>query len=169
MADATTIRPAFSSWPRFNALLREALRGLSTEQLAFQPSAERWPRWASVGHIACQRVSGLCGFLGEPGAETTPFPNALYNCPGDEDLENVLSADDLVHALNSTFVIVERCLDAWTLDTLDTEIRRSFGAEEWVGSRGSVIQRAFAHDLTHIAEVNEIFGLAGLRPIQLWD
>jgi len=164
-----TIRAAFSSWPRYNALLREAVRGLTEPQLAFRPAADRWPLWASVGHTACQRVSGLCGLLGEPGAETTPFPNALYNCPGDEDLENVLTAEDLVRALDSTFLIVERCLDSWTLDTLDAEIRRSFGADQWVGTRGAVIQRTFAHDLTHIAEVNEIFGLAGLPKIELWD
>ena len=168
MAQAT-IRSAFSSWPRYNALLREAVRDLTDQQLAFQPSVERWPLWASIGHTACQRVSLICGLAGEPGAESTPFPNALYNCPGDEDLENVLHATELVRALDSTFLIVEQCLDRWTFDTLEDEIQRTFDSEKWFGTRGSVIQRAFAHDISHIAEVNEIFGLAGLTKIELWD
>ena len=165
----SAIRPAFRSWPKYNSLIREAVRGLSAEQLAFQPSPERWPFWASVGHMACQRVSGLCGLVGERGAESTPFPNALFNCPGDEDLDHVLTADDLVHALDSTFAIIERCLDTWAIDTLDNEIRRSFGAEEIVFTRGSILQRTLAHDLTHIAEVNEILRLLELPGIALWD
>lgn len=46
------------------------------------------------------------------------------------------------------FRIIERCLDTWTLDMLDEEIRRAFGDDdEWVHTRGAVIQRVFAHDV----------------------
>jgi hypothetical protein len=114
-------------------------------------------------------VSWLCGFAGEPGAEATPFPNALYNCPGDEDLEHVLTAEALVEALDSTFRIVEGCLDRWTIATLDEEIRRQFGAEEWVHTRGFVVQRVFAHDIYHLVELNEILPKAGLPQIDLWN
>jgi hypothetical protein len=114
-------------------------------------------------------VSWLCGFAGEPGGETTPFPDALHFCPGDEDLEHSLSAGDLVQALDSTFRIVEACLDRWTLDMLEEEIRRQFETEQWVYSRGAVIQRVFAHDVYHCAELNEIFGIAGLPQMDLWD
>ena len=131
--------------------------GLTDEQLAMTPSPDRWPMWATVGHLACQRVFWLCDFAGEPGAETTPFTNAAYNCPGDDDLDHVLDAEALVEALNSTFRIVETCLDRWTLDTLDEEIRRSWETEEErVYIRGSVIQRVFAHDVYHCAELNEM-------------
>jgi hypothetical protein len=164
-----TIRPAFIDWPRYDRRLREVVATLTEGQLAIRPSPERWPLWATIGHTACQRVSWLCGFAGEPGAETTPFPDALYSCPGDEDLEHVLSAEQLVEALDSTFRIVEGCLDRWTADMLDEEIRRAFGDEEWVHTRGSVIQRVFAHDVYHCAELNEALGLAGLPQIDLWD
>jgi len=164
-----SIRPAYSVWPHYNRRLGEAVVSLTDEQLAVQPSPERWPLWATVGHTACQRVSWLCGFAGEPGAETTPFPDALHVCPGDEDLEHVLSAEALVAALDSTFRIVERCLDHWTVDMLDDQIRRTFGEQEWVHSRGWVIQRVFAHDVYHCAELNEALGLAGLPQIKLWD
>ena len=163
------IRPAYSNWPRYNRVLREAVAGLTDEQLAVRPSPDRWPIWATVGHTACQRVSGLCGFGGEPGAESTPFPNALYYCPGDEDLETFLDADALVEALDSTFRIVENCLDRWALDSLDEEIHRTFGQEEWVGTRGSVIQGAFVHDIWHSAELNETLSALGLAPIDFWS
>jgi hypothetical protein len=142
---------------------------MTDDQLAITPLPGRWPIWASVGHAACQRVSWLCGFAGEPGADTTPFPNALYECPGDEDLEHVLSPDALAAALDSTFRIVERCLDQWTPAMLEEEIRQRFDAEETVYTRGAVIQRVFAHDVYHCAELNEILARAGLPQIEIWD
>ena len=165
----TTIRSAYSKWPDYHRALRDVIAGLTDEQLATSPSPERWPMWATVGHLACQRVSWLCGFLGEPGAETTPFPNALHSCPGDEDLEHVLSAVQLADALDSTFLIVGSCLDRWTFDMLDEEIRRTFEADEWVYTRGSAIQRVFAHDVYHSAELNEMLATLGLPLIDLWD
>jgi hypothetical protein len=164
-----TIRPAYSNWPYYNQQFRDVVAGLNEEQLALQPSPERWPLWATIGHAACQRVSWLCGFAGEPGGDATPFPDALYRCPGDEYLEPTMNADELVAALDSTFGIVERCLDRWTLDMLGEEIRRTSGDEEMVYTRGAVIQRVFAHDVYHCAEVNEILAGARLPLIDLWD
>ena len=164
-----TIRSAFGTWPRYDRALRDVVATLTEEQLAIRPSPERWPIWASIGHLACQRVSWLCGFAGEPGAETTPFPNALYECPGDEYLEPTMDADALVAALTSTFAIVEGCLDRWTLAMLDEEIRRTFGEEESVHTRGWVLQRAFSHDVYHVAELNETLGAAGLPQVDLWS
>ena len=63
-----SIRPAFSKWPDYNRSLRDVVATLGDEQLATQPSPERWPLWASIGHLACQRVFWLCDFAGEPGA-----------------------------------------------------------------------------------------------------
>jgi uncharacterized damage-inducible protein DinB len=163
------IRPAYSKWPDYNEALSDAVAALTDEQLALRPSPQRWPLWATVGHAACQRVFWLCDFAGEPGAETTPFTNAAYNCPGDDDLEHVLSAGVLVEALDSTFRIVESCLGRWTLDMLDEEIRRPEWDDSWVHTRGSVIQRVFSHDVYHSAELNETLGIAGLPQIVLWD
>ena len=163
-----TIRPAYSKWPDYNRALRVVVASMTEEQLAIQPSPERWPLWATVGHLACQRVFWLCDFAGEPGAETTPFTDAGHDCPGDDDLEHVLSADAIVESLDSTFRIVERCLDRWTLDMLDEEIRRPDYGPDWVHTRGSVIQRVFAHDIYHSAELNESVGKDGLL-IDIWD
>ena len=165
----TTIRPAYITWPQTNRRLRDVVAKMTDEQLALRPSPERWPLWATVGHAACQRVFWLCDFAGEPGAKTTRFTNAAYNCPGDDDLEHVLDADALAEALDSTFVIVESCLDRWTLEMLSEEIRHP----EWRGApahtRGEIIQRVFMHDVSHIAELNETLGVRGLPQVDLWS
>jgi hypothetical protein len=164
-----TTRPAYGNWPRYNQALRSIVAALTDEQLAIKPAPERWPLWATVGHAACQWISSLCGFAGEPGADTTPFPDALHRCPGDECLEPPMSAGELAGALESTFRTVEHVLDTWTVDMLDEEIRRSFGESEWVYTRGSVIQRVFAHDVYHSAELNESLAVAGLDLVSFWD
>jgi hypothetical protein len=164
-----TIRSAYSKWAQYNQRLRDVVAAMTDEQLAMRPSPERWPLWATVGHTACQRVFWLCDFAGEPGAETTPFTNAGYDCPGDDDLEHVLGPAALADALDSTFRIVESCLDRWTLDMLDEEIRRDDFGEGWVHTRGSVLQRVFSHDVWHSAELNETLAAAGLTQIDLWD
>ena len=164
-----TIRPAYSKWPDYERRLRDVVAALTDEQLAIQPSPERWPLWASVGHLACQRVFWLCDFAGEPGADTTPFTNAAYNCPGDDDLDHPLDAEALVEALDSSFRIVEHCLDRWTFGMLDEEIRRTWGTEDRVHLRGWVLERVFTHDVWHCAELNEALGSAGLPQIDLWD
>jgi uncharacterized damage-inducible protein DinB len=166
---AATIRPAYQMWPQYQQRLRDAVASLTEEQLAIQPSPERWPLWATIGHLACQRVFWLCVFGGESGVETTPFPNSAFHCPGDDDLDDVWSADRLAGALDATFRIVESCLDAWTLEILDEEIRRPEWDASWVHTRGSVLQRVFSHDIWHTAEVNEAPGTAGLPQIDLWD
>jgi uncharacterized damage-inducible protein DinB len=165
-----SIREAFSVWPHYNRRLGELVGTLTDEQLALCPSPERWPLWATVGHLACQRVFWLCVFAGEPGAETTPFPDSGHCCPGDEDLENFLDGPALAAALDSSFRIVERCLEHWTMDMLAEEIRlrgEDHGPDR-VHSRGWVLQRVFSHDVYHCAELNETLGALGLPQIDLW-
>lgn len=164
-----TLRAAFGSWPRLNRELRDAVAPLSDADLAQSLGPGRWPLWAVVGHLACQRVFWLCDFAGEPGAETTPFTNATWSCPGDEDLVNVLSAEQLVDALDSTFAVVERVLDTWTFASLDDVIDHSDWDSDWVHSRGFVIDRVHAHDLWHAAEANEILTGIGRAPIDPWE
>jgi hypothetical protein len=166
---ATTIRSAFATWPQHNSRLRDVVAAMSAANLAIQPTPERWPLWASIGHLACQRVFGLCDVLGEPGKESTPFPNAAYNCPGDDDLEHVLSAGELAAALDTTFVIVERCLDTWTLEMLDEVIAHPEWGPDWVNTRGFTLQRAYSHDIYHIAELNEALSANGLPLVDLWE
>jgi len=164
-----TIRSAYSNWPAYNTSIRDVVAGLTDEQLALRPTPERWPLWATIGHLACQRVSWLCGVAGEPGAETTPFPDALHRCPGDEYLEPTMTAGKLADAIDSTFRIVEGCLERWTIEDLDEVIRDDSEPEPWVHTRGSIIQRVFAHDVYHAAELNESLARAGLLLVDFWD
>lgn len=164
-----TIRPAFASWPNHHRRLRDRVATLTEEDLALRPSADRWPLWASIGHLACQRVFGLCDVALAPGAAASPFPNAGYDCPGDDDLETIWTGPQLVAALDATFEIVEWCLDNWTLDDLAEVIRHDDWGAGWDRTRGETLQRAYAHDVWHVAELNEALGAVGLEQVDFWS
>jgi len=164
-----SIRSAYPNWPMVNQRLRSVVESLTDEQLLLKPSPDRWPMWATVGHLACQRVFALCDFAGEPGAEATPFPNAAWDCPGDDDLENVLGSAQLVAALDSTFTIVERVLDSWTLASLDEVLRRPEWDDSRVRTRGELMQRTYAHDVWHCGELNDTLSRNALPLIDIWE
>ena len=41
--------------------------------------------------------------------------------------------------------------------------------DDWVHTRGSVLQRVFSHDLYHCGELSQTLGIAGLPQIDPWD
>lgn len=166
---AGALRLAFATWPHLNDRLMRAVSGLTAEQLALQPSPGQWPLWATLGHLACQRVFWLCDFAGVPGKETTPFTNAAYDCPGDDDLENVLGPEELAAALDSTFAIVERCLDTWEVGSLPESIRRPEFGPDWVMGRGEVLGRTFAHDVWHAGQLSLTLSAHGLGRVDVWS
>jgi DinB superfamily len=163
------IRSAYGNWPEQNRRLVAAVGRLTDEQLLLKPAPDRWPLWASIGHLACQRVFWLCDFAREPGAGTTRFTNAGWNCPGDDDLENVLTSAELVDSLDSTFAIIEGCLDRWSLESLDEIISHPEWDDARAHSRGWVLQRVFSHDVWHAAELNEALTAKGWPLLDFWD
>lgn len=164
---AKTIRPFYDMWPQYNRRLRELVATLTDEQLAIRPSPDRWPIWATVGHTAGVRVYWLCQMIGEPGLETTPFTDPADN-GWEDDLDHPRGADELVEALDSTWRLVERCLDRWTPDMLPDEFSREYSGERQVHTRGSILQRLLSHDAYHCGELSQTLGLHGLPQIDLW-
>lgn len=155
-------------WPQYNRRLREVIGAMTAEQLAIRPSVDRWPIWATVGHTAGMRVYWLCDVIGEPGAETTPFANAGDDAGWEDDLDQPRGAGELVEALDSTWRLVERCLDRWTPDMLADQIHRDFRGQDQVHTRGSILQRLFSHDAYHCGELSQTLGIHGLPQIDLW-
>ena len=82
-------------------------------------------------------------------------------CPGDDDLEHVFGSGDLVDA------IVLWSIDTWTLDDLQEVI--SHPGEDRRHTHGWVLQRVFAHDVSHVTELNETLGRQGLAQVDLWE
>ena len=164
----SSIRLPYDRWPQYNRRLRDVIAAMSPDQLAIRPAPDRWPIWATVGHTAGSRVYWLCEVVGEPGLEATPFRDLASGIGWEDDLDHPRDADELVDALDTTFAIVEGCLDRWTVSMLTDEVRRPFGGTIQVHTRASILQRLFSHDAYHCGELSQTLGIHGLPQIDLW-
>jgi len=163
-----TIRPFYDRWPQYNRRLSEVVGAMTDEQLAIQPAPDRWPIWATVGHTVAARVYWLCGIVGEPGAETTPWADPVNDEGWEDDLTHPRTAEELVGAIGSTWAIVDGVLDRWTPEMLGGDIERLYGETRQVHSRSSILQRLLTHEAYHCGELSQTLGIAGLPQIDLW-
>jgi len=162
-----SIRLFYDRWPPYNHRLAEVVGAMTDEQLAIRPASKRWPICATVGHTVGARVYWLCGFFGAPGAETTPWPDPINDLGWEDDLDHPRSPAELVAAIDSTWAIVDGCLDRRTPEMLGETVVRVYGDQPQVYSRSSVLQRMLTHDAYHCGEPSETLGIAGLPQIDL--
>jgi uncharacterized damage-inducible protein DinB len=164
----STIRPFYEGWGIYNDRIVEVIREMSADQLGVRPAPDRWPIWATVGHTAGSRVFWLCGILGEPGAESTPFPDPIDEPGWEDDLDSPRGSDELVFALESTWEIVDHCLGRWTVESLGDRFSRTTEAGTRWHTRQSVLLRLLSHDAYHCGEMSQTLGIHGLAQIDLW-
>jgi uncharacterized damage-inducible protein DinB len=153
-------------WPQYNRRLREVVAPMTDEQLAIRPAPDLLPIWATVGHTAAMRVYWLCEVVGESGAKATPFAGEIADWA--DDLDHPRGAGELVDALDSTFRIIEACLDGWTMDMLDAEVHRDYQGTVQVHTRASILQRLLTHEAWHCGELSQTLGIHDLPQIDLW-
>jgi len=162
-----SVAPIFEGWQKIHAHLINRLPNLGPEELQLRASADGWPVWAMVSHLAAARVFWLCGILKEPGAETTPFPD-----PFDEGWEDRLDvprrSDELMFAVQSTWRIVESCLERWTPDMLAETFPRIYADRVQLHTRQSVLTRLVMHDAFHCGEASLLVGIHALASMDPW-
>ncbi|MEA2633382.1 MAG: hypothetical protein QOH92_149 [Chloroflexota bacterium] len=161
------VAPFYDGWRFTNDRLIERIGALSPEQLALRASPDLWPIWAIAAHTAMARVYWLCDVCKEPGAERTPFTNAADE-GWEDDLTHPRGPAELVPALESTWTIVEDCLDRWTPEILQGEFRRVKNGEIQIHTRQSVLMRLLTHDAYHCAEIGQTLGMHGLPEVDIW-
>jgi len=162
------VEAVYEGWRRVQDRLDVRLPGMSDEQLSLRASAESWPVWAIVAHIAGTRVYWLCSVCGEPGIESTPFTD-----PGNEGWEDRLDvprgAGELLLALRSSWAIVDSCLTSWKPEMLQVAFERTRNGEVQHHTRHSVLTRLVMHDSFHAGEVSLLLGLNGLPSLDPWE
>lgn len=163
-----SIAGLYRLWPQYNGRLVEAIRPLTDEQLKLRISPDNFPIWALAAHTAGTRVYWLCGVFREKGAETTPFTDPQSGFGWEDEPDHPRSAAELVGALESSWRIVEGCLQRWTVPMLDEEFVRESGGRKSVHTRQSVLMRMLTHDAFHSGEISQLLGAHGLGEIDLW-
>jgi uncharacterized damage-inducible protein DinB len=167
MRKLENVAPFFDGWRFTNDRLVQRIGALSGGELDLKPAPDFWPIWATTAHVAGARVYWLCGFLEERGADRTPFPDP--NGDGwEDDLSHPRQAPELVVALESSWRIVEQCLERWTPEMLQDEFRRERDGKIQILTRQSVLMRLLTHDASHVGEISQTLGVHGLAEIDLW-
>lgn len=162
-----SLAPFYDGWQFVNDRLVERIGELSPQELALRAAPELWPIWAITAHTAGVRPYWLCQIFKEPGAERTPFTDPT-GMGWEDDLGHPREASELVSALQSTWAIVEGCLDRWTPATLQDEFRRENNGQVEIHTRESVLIRLLTHDAYHCAEIAQTLGMHGLDEVDIW-
>ena len=158
----------YPDWPQYAARLTEAVKDLTADQLAHRVGPDHAPIWALAAHVAGARVFWLCGVFDEPGAERTPFPDPLSGIGWEDDESHPRSGDELAWALESSWAVVQGCLERWSVDDLGTTASRVRNGVTQRHSRASVLNRLHSHDAFHAGEISQLLGQHGLGSIDLW-
>jgi uncharacterized damage-inducible protein DinB len=161
------LAPFYDGWRFANERLIQRVGELSPEQLALRASPELWPIWAITAHTAGVRPYWLCQIFKEPGAERTPFIDPTGE-GWEDDLTHLRQASELVSALQSTWTIVEDCLNRWTPAMLQDEFRREINGQVQIHTRQSVMMRLITHDAYHIGEIAQALGMHGMEEVDIW-
>jgi uncharacterized damage-inducible protein DinB len=167
MTTQNSVAPFYDGWRYAQERLVERIGELSPEQLQLRVAPHLWPIWAIAAHTAGVRPYWLCHVFKEPGAERTPF-NDPSGEGWEDDLSHPREADELVFALQSTWTIVEDCLDRWTPDMLQDTFRRESNGTVTIHSRQSVLIRLLTHDAYHCGEIAQTLGMHGLAEVDIW-
>lgn len=164
-----SIASIYPDWPQYATRLRDAVKDLSPDQLALRAGPEHGRIWALAAHTAGSRAYWICGVFDQPGADATPFTEPLTGIGWEDDEDHPRSGAELAWALDSTWAVIEDCLERWTMDDLDrTASRIALDGTPQVMTRASMLNRLVSHDAFHAGEISQLLGLHDLPPIDLW-
>jgi hypothetical protein len=154
-------------WKDVNEVLVERVRQLDEEQLAWAMHPASMPAWAVLSHLAGTRVYWLCGPLGEPGLEMTPF--RLDEDGWEDQPDHPRGAEELAGALESTWKLVESCIERWNLADYQREVEVETRRGPRIQTPQLVVMRLVMHDAAHISELSGILTAHGLPEVPWWS
>jgi uncharacterized damage-inducible protein DinB len=166
------LRRFYEGWAKHQALVIDALRDLTPNQLALGTAPHQWAVWQLAGHVAGARSYWFHDVLGEGDRSTrdlfrvdsTTVPGLSLDDAGwEDDADHPRSADELVEGLTRTWAIVDDCIRRWTPEDLDTSFVRGSRTHH----RGWVVWHVMEHDLHHGGEISQILGSNGLPGLDL--
>jgi uncharacterized damage-inducible protein DinB len=167
-----TLQPFYEGWAKHQALVIDALLGLTPEQLDLRTAPHQWAVWQLAGHVAGSRAYWFHDMLGEGDPATrdlfrvdhTTVPGLpLEDAGWEDDGDHPRSAEELVDGLRRTWTIVDDCLRRWTAEDLDASVVRPSRTHH----RGWVVWHVMEHDVHHGGEISQILGSNGLAGLDL--
>lgn len=161
MTQASTLASFYGNWEKYQTGLVQAVKPLTTEQLALRAA----PDLRSVGelarHNAITRASWFHNAMGEGSDEIERIAKMPWEDPSPQ------STNELVNLLETTWQFMKSRLDVWT----EADMAKGF-EREWQGKkrrlvRAYIIWHLIEHDLHHGGEISLTLGMHGLKAPQI--
>lgn len=156
--DAKRLTYVYEGWDGFHRSIVNAIAPLTPDQLAFRAAKDM----RSVGEVAWHIADGRIDWF------------KRLDAPGSKELEaqqqprtEPFEAQPIVDWLNTTWEMVQRTLEQWTVDDLPATYHHPYQGKTYAVSRQWTIWRIMAHDIYHGGQLSEMLAMQGIFPVDL--
>jgi uncharacterized damage-inducible protein DinB len=161
MAQDATARIYYENWGKYQTSLIDALKPLTSEQLALKASSNLRSVGELVRHIALTRAAWFHGALGESGEEIA----GIATMPWEDSSPQ--SALELARLLEMTWQFMQARLERWTPEEMAATVKATRQGKEYTFTRAYVIWHLIEHDLHHGGEISLTLGMNGLPALKI--
>jgi uncharacterized damage-inducible protein DinB len=173
--DGQSLAEIYDGWHGHQTSLVQAIEPLTPEQLGWRPA----PRLNSVGelarHISLGRITWFVRMDAPGSAELAAQINTWeQDSDGNRHIvESALpitgQAAELVQLLESSWQMIERTLQNWTVSDLAQSYRHQWNGDIYAVSRQWTIWRILTHDVHHGGQIALMLGMQGIAVFELGD
>ena len=161
----SSVATFYSGWANYQRMLAGAISPLDDRQLDLSAAPGLWSVRTIACHIVAARAWWFHAWMDEGGPELAPL------CDFDEgdDLAS-RSASEIVAALETTWSLVDGCLQRWSPADLDATFQRpspNRAGDRPVRDRRYIVWHVAEHDLHHGGEISLTLGMHGLAALDL--
>jgi uncharacterized damage-inducible protein DinB len=159
-----SLQMVYDGWEGYQVSIVDAIRGLSSKQLAYRPA----PNLRSVGEIACHISLGRIDWFHRMHALGSD--EFFKEAEGWEPEEAITgNAEELVRRLEVSWRIVEKTLNQLTVADLERTYLQPYQGKAYAVSYQWTIWRIMAHDIHHGGQIAVMLGVLGIDIPELGD
>jgi uncharacterized damage-inducible protein DinB len=157
MTQFSTLATFYNNWEKYQAGLVDAVKPLTSEQLALRAASGLRSVGELARHIAITRASWFHNALGEQGDEIARIAKRPWEDPSPQ------SAEELVKTLETTWRFMKSRLDVWTEGDMAVAFEREWQSKKHSLARSYVVWHLIEHDVHHGGELSYTLGMHGLK------
>jgi len=163
----------YEGWNGYHQSIVNAVKPLTSNQLAWRPTNNLKSVGELVRHIALGRITWLHR-MSPPGS--AELVNQIHKWKTDSDgNQNIdetyfkITEDsiELVRWLESTWQVIYRILTEWQVGDLSRTYEHKWNGNVYTPSRQWTIWRVMSHDIHHGGELSLMLGLQGIEAFEL--
>jgi uncharacterized damage-inducible protein DinB len=154
---STLFDAVIEGWRDYQKQLVIELRPLTPEQLTIRVAPSLRSAGEIITHLAASRAFWFCTILKEGDDEIAAIAN--WHDPN----QPAPSLAECIHALESTWNVMEDALSRWTPTELAEQIILPWMGPKYPITRAFVAWHVLEHDLHHGGELSHTLGMQGLE------